>query len=338
MRSLWHTSMRPLSHTSILSHTSRRPLSIMRSLCVAAVLLLSLASACGGARAEEGEPLTGTLKTINDRGTILIGYRDSALPFSFLNKAGQPVGFSMDLCHGIAEDVARTLNRELLEPDAPAWQTGVRIVYVPVTADARLPKVISGALDLECGSTTANAERAKTVAFSPVFFLAGTKLMVPLSGKASSYRSLAGRTVVVGAGTPNAEVMRRLADRVSPPLTVAEAPDLNAAYALLVAGKADAFASDDILLYGFIATHPEGRNFGIVGDYLSFEPYAITLRRDDPEFAGLVRSSFGRMAGEGTLNRLYARWLVEQLPTGERLNLPMSPQLAEMYRAMGQPD
>ena len=119
-----------------------------------------------------GRLLTGTLKTINDRGTILIGYRDSALPFSFLNKAGQPVGFSLDLCHGIAEDVARTLNRDLLEPDAPAWQTGVRIVYVPVAADERLPKIISGALDLECGSTTANAERAKTVAFSPVFFLA----------------------------------------------------------------------------------------------------------------------------------------------------------------------
>ena len=92
------------------------------------------------------------------------------------------MGFSLDLCHGIAEDVARTLNRDLLEADAPAWQTGVRIVYVPVTADARLPKVISGALDLECGSTTANAERARTVAFSPVFFLAGTKLMVPLAG------------------------------------------------------------------------------------------------------------------------------------------------------------
>ena len=84
--------------------------------------------------------LTGTLKTIKDRGTILIGYREGAVPFSFLNKAGQPVGFSLDLCHGIASDVARTLNSDLLEPDAPAWQTGVRLVYVPVAADARLPK------------------------------------------------------------------------------------------------------------------------------------------------------------------------------------------------------
>ncbi len=303
-----------------------------------ALLLLAVAAICGGARAEEGEPLTGTLKTINDRGTILLGYRETALPFSFLNKAGQPVGFSLDLCHGIAEDVARTLNVDLLESDAPAWQKGVRIVYVPVNADERLPKVISGAVDLECGSTTANAERAKTVAFSPVFFLAGTKLMVPLAAKVASYRDLGGRTIVVGAGTTNAEVIRRLASRASPPITVAEAPNLDAAYGMLVAGKADAFASDDILLYGFVATRPEGRRFGIVGDYLSFEPYAITLRRDDPAFADLVKASFGRMAEEGTLSRLYARWLVDRLPTGETLNLPISPQLAEMYRTLGQPD
>ena len=314
----------------------------MRRMAAAAALVLAAALVCNGVRAEEGELQTGTLKTIRDRGTILIGYRDSALPFSFLNRAGQPVGFSLDLCHGIAEDVARTLNRDLLEPDAPAWQTGVRIVYVPVTADARLPKVISGALDLECGSTTANAERARTVAFSPVFFLAGTKLMVPLAGtggiKVQSYRDLAGRTVVVGAGTTNAEVMRRLADRVTPKISVVEAPGLEAAYAMLAAGKAGAFASDDILLSGFIATHPDGRRFGIVGDYLSYEPYAITLRRDDAAFADLVLASFERMASEGALNRLYDRWLVDQLPNGETLNVPISPHLAEMYRILGQPD
>jgi glutamate/aspartate transport system substrate-binding protein len=314
----------------------------MRLLSAAALLTLAAGWTGASALAEEGALLTGTLKTINDRGTILIGYRQSSLPFSFLNKAGQPVGFSLDICHGIAEDVARTLNRELLEADAPSWQTGVRIVYVPVDADQRLPMVISGAVDLECGSTTANAERARQVGFSPVFFLSGTKLMVPLgsSGAAriNSYQALAGRTVAVSAGTTNAEVMHRLADKVSPAISVTELPNLSAAYDTLAAGKADAFASDDILLAGFIATQQGGRRFGIVGDYLSFEPYAITLRRDDPAFAELVKSSFARMAGEGTLGRLYTRWLVDRLPTGETLGVPMSPYLSEMYRALGQPD
>jgi glutamate/aspartate transport system substrate-binding protein len=209
---------------------------------------------------------------------------------------------------------------------------------VPVAAEERLPEVISGAIDLECGSTTANAEREKTVAFSPVFFLSGTKLMVPLKGGVSSYRDLAGRAVVVGTGTTNAEVMHRLASRVTPPISVIEAPNLDGAYAMLVAGKADAFASDDILLAGYIATRPEGRNFGIVGDYLSFEPYAITLRKGDPDFANLVKDSFARMASEGTLARLYVRWLVDRLPTGETLRVPMSPYLTEMYRVLGQPD
>jgi glutamate/aspartate transport system substrate-binding protein len=301
------------------------------------LLLLFLTALAGGARAEEGVVLTGTLNMINARGTILIGYRDSALPFSFLNKAGQPIGFSLDLCHGIAEDVARTLNRDLLEPEAPAWQTGVRIVYVSVAADARLPKLVSGAIDLECGSTTANAERAKTIAFSPIFFLAGTKLMTADS-KVSTYRALAGRTVVVSAGTTNAGVMHRLATTVSPAIVVNEEPSLDAAYDRLAARKADAMASDDILLNGFLATRPDGKRFSIVGDYLSYEPYAIGFRRDDSQFAALVRSSFERMAGEGDLIRLYNKWLVDRLPTGQTLNLLISPHLAEMYRALGQPD
>ena len=300
--------------------------------------ILALAGACGSTLADDDTALTGTLKTINARGTILIGYRTTSLPFSFLNKAGQPIGFSVDICHGIAEDVARVLHRDLIEADAPAWQTGVRIVYVPVAADERLPKVVSGAIDLECGSTTANAEREKTVAFSPVFFLSGTKLMVPVKSGITSYRALAGRTVVVGSGTTNAVVMRRLANHVSPPFNVIEAPNLDTAYAMLVAGKADAFASDDILLAGYVATHPEGRNFTIAGDYLSFEPYAITLRKEDPAFADLVRDSFTRLASEGALGHLYDRWLVARLPTGETMGVPMSPYLTEMYRALGQPD
>lgn len=117
-----------------------------------------------------------------------------------------------------------------------------------------------------------------------------------------------------------------------------EVPSLDTAYDMLAAGKVNAFASDDILLSGFIATRPDGKRFGITGDYLSYEPYAIGFRRDDPALADLVRDSFARMASEGTLNRLYTRWLVDRLPNGETLNVPISPQLAEMYRMLGQPD
>ncbi len=162
--------------------------------------------------------------------------------------------------------------------------------------------------------------------------------MAPAASPVASYRDLAGKTIVVGAGTTNAAVIHRLASSLSPPITVTEAPNLDAAFDLLAAGKADAFASDDILLAGFLATRPNGKSFHIVGDYLSFEPYAIGLRRGDPAFADLVNRSFQRMAAAGNLNTLYARWFVNRLPTGETMNMPMSAQLTEMYRVLGQPD
>lgn len=309
-----------------------------------ALLTLGLAAAfCGPASAQEGDPfLSGTLKTIQQRGTIRIGYRENAVPLSFLNGAKQPVGFSIELCRGIAQDVANRLNRELVDADAPSWRTGLRLSFEAVTADARLPKIMSGDIDLECGSTTATTERQKSVAFSPIFFMAGTKLMVPVlaggGSAASSYRDLAGKKIAVSAGTTTTVAIQRLAATTSPPIQVVETGSLDAAYAALTSGGADAFASDDILLYGFAASKPEGRKFRVVGEYLSFEPYAVVLRKDDPAFADLVRQSFQRMARENVLNAAYHRWFGDALPNGETLNLPLSPQLTEIYRALGQPD
>ncbi len=305
------------------------------ALAFAACVTVAGLTMAGVAAAEEGGPLTGTLKAVGDRGTVLIGFREDAPPFSFRNPGGQPVGLSLDICRGIAADIAVALNRELIEAGAPAWQTGVRIAYVPVAPDARLPMVASGAVDLECGSTTATDARARTVAFSPVFFLAGTKLLAPAGG-VTGLAGLAGKTVVVGAGTTNAEVMRRLAARGAPAFTVAEEPTLDAAYARLASGEADAFASDDILLAGMAALRPDGARFRIVGDFLSYEPYAITLRRDDPAFSALVRGSFVRMAQSGGLTASYGRWLTGRLPNGASLNLPMSAQLEVMYSALGE--
>jgi ABC-type amino acid transport substrate-binding protein len=300
--------------------------------------LALLAATCGVARAEEGDLLTGTLQAISSRGSIRIGYRETAPPFSFLNKAGQPIGFSIDICRQIAADVAQTLNRTLLEPDAEKWQSGIRITLVPVAADARVAKLVAGEIDVECGSTTANAERAKSVAFSPVIFLAGTRLLVDAKSPVQSYRDLAGKRVVVGAGTTNAQVMQRLAGSVSPPIGLEEVANLGVAFDSLAAGKADGFASDDILLTGLLATRADHTKFKLIGDYLSFEPYAIAFRRDDAGFGQLVRASFARMAADGVLKSSYARWFTSRLPNGENLNLPMSPHLTEMFRGLGQPD
>ena len=310
-------------------------LSSLASLVIAGLLLAAPATA-SRALAQDAV-LTGTMKTIQDRGTILIGVRQGAVPFSFKNKAGQPVGFSVDICRGIAAAAAEALSLPLVDPENPDGPaTGLKITYVPVAADARIPMVKSGDVDLECGSTTATAARAKDVAFSPVFFLAGTRLLVPKDSALTSYRDL--KSVAVSTGTTNADVMKRLAAAATPPFQVVEAPGVPEAFDMLVAGKVEAVASDDVLLAGLVASRSDGAPFRLAGEFLSFEPYGIAFRRDDPQFAGVVQASFARMASDGTLQTRYRRWFTDKLPDGQDLDLPMSAQLTEMYRAMGQPD
>jgi glutamate/aspartate transport system substrate-binding protein len=279
------------------------------------------------AQDEQVGALSGTLKKIKDSGTITLGYRESSLPFSYLNNRAQPIGYSIDLCREIVEETAAELDG-----------MDIKIAFAPVTAADRLDKVKAGAIDLECGSTTSNLQRQREVAFSPIFFVAGTKLMVPKSSTVQSYRDLAGRTVVVTAGTTNETALRTLSDKQKLGINIVTAPDHAQSLALLVSGQAEAFATDDVLLYGFIATDPSAHDMKVVGEYLSYDPYGLVLRRDDPGFAAVVDRTFARMAGERRLSELYNKWFLRRLPTGETLNLPMSPQLEEIFRVLGAPD
>jgi glutamate/aspartate transport system substrate-binding protein len=271
--------------------------------------------------------LSGALKKIRDTGTITLGYRESSLPFSYLNKRQQPIGYSIDLCREIVEETATELDGMDIE-----------IAFAPVTAADRLDKVKAGAVDLECGSTTSNLQRLKEVAFSPIFFVAGTKLMVPNASAVQSYRDLAGKTAVVTAGTTNEAALRTLSDKQKLGINIVTARDHAQSLAMLVAGKADAFATDDVLLYGFIATEPSARDMKVVGEYLSYDPYGLAYRRDDSGFAKVVERTFSHMAAERRLTELYNKWFLRRLPTGETLNLPMSPQLEEIFRVLGAPD
>jgi glutamate/aspartate transport system substrate-binding protein len=292
------------------------------------VALGLLVAVCAGAQESTNVGvLSGTLKKVKDTGTITLGYRESSLPFSYLNKRHQPIGYSIDLCREIVEDVSTELDG-----------MEIKIAFTPVTPANRLQKVALGEVDLECGSTTGNVQRRKEVAFSPIFFVAGTKLMVPKSSTIGSYRDLAGKTAVVTAGTTNEVALRTLSDKQKLGITIVTAPDHAQSMQVLTAGKADAFATDDVLLYGFIATDKSASGMKVVGEYLSYDPYGLVYRRDDPGFAAVVDRAFARMAGERRLTELYNKWFLRRLPTGETLNLPMSPQLEEVFRMLGQPE
>ena len=296
-----------------------------------AVFLAVVAATTLPAAAQESGPavavLSGTLKKIKDTGAITLGYRESSLPFSYLNRRQQPIGYSIDLCREIVEETSTELDG-----------MDIKIGFAPVTAANRLDKVKTGAVDIECGSTTSNLERQKEVAFSPVFFVAGTKLMVPKSSSVQSYRDLAGKTGVVTEGTTNEAALRTLSDKQGLGINIITAPDHAQSMALLAVGKADAFATDDVLLYGFIATAPSAHDMKVVGDYLSYDPYGLAYQRDDPAFAAVVERTFTRMAGQRRLTELYNKWFLRRLPTGETLNLPMSPQLEEIFRVLGTPE
>ena len=289
-----------------------------RLLAATALLVLSSAHA---------QELTGTLKKIKDSKTVTLGYRASSIPFSYLNKLHEPIGYSIDLCNEVVKEIASEL--EGIE---------IGVSYKLVRAETRIPAVRSGEIDLECGSTTANFQRKKEVAFSPIFFVAGTKLLVPRSSSITSYRDLRDKTVVVTAGTTNEEAVRAISDKQHLGIKILVGKDHDESFAMLREGKADAFATDDVLLYGLAATAPSGDRYHVVGEYLSYDPYGLMYRKDDPDFAAIVDRTFTRLAQSRELVQLYNKWFQQRLPTGETLDLPMSPQLEEIFRVEGVPE
>jgi glutamate/aspartate transport system substrate-binding protein len=244
-----------------------------------------------------------------------------------VNKGGDPIGYSIDLCNEIVDEVSKELGG-----------VEVSVAYKKVTSESRIPAVRSGEVDLECGSTTSNFERQKQVAFSPIFFVAGTKLLVQRESGIGSYRDLNGKTVVVTAGTTNEAAIRTLSEKQKLDIKIVIGKDHADSFAMLEAGKADAFATDDVLLYGLVATTKTGDRYRIVGDYLSYDPYGLMYRKDDPDFAAVVDRTFSRLAASRELVQLYNKWFQKRLPTGERLDLPISPQLEEIFRVQGVPE
>ncbi|MGH8687266.1 MAG: amino acid ABC transporter substrate-binding protein [Burkholderiales bacterium] len=266
--------------------------------------------------------LTGTLAKARAEGALTIAYRESSVPFSYLSARHQPIGYSIELCRKLAEAVGEAIGRELA------------LKWLAVTAESRIEAIVSGKADLECGSTTNNLERQKQVAFSPVIFVAGTRLLVKRGSPIRSYRDLAGKTVVVTAGTTNEKAMHEIARRFKIDFRQVAARDHAESYAQLESDKADAFATDDVLLYGLVAQHKAQKQYRVVGEFLSYDPYGIMFRRGDTQLAELVTRAFHDLAADGEIERQYKRWFLQRLPSGQSLDLPMSPQLETLIRAM----
>src|SRR6266436_2491204 len=286
---------------------------------LAACLLTTAAAAQSGG----SEGLSPTLAAIKAAHAVRLGYRESSPPFSFLDQANRPIGYSLELCEAVVDEIG-------IEVD----DADLKIDYVKVTSDDRIQAVLQNKIDLECGSTTANAERAKQVAFSPLMFVAGTKLMVPKASTISAPKDLQGKTVVVTKGTTNEQAMHAVDKKFSLGLNIVTAADHEQSYQMLVDGKADAFATDDILLYGLIVRHKSQDKFKVTADYLSYDPYGIMFRKGEPQLAAVVERAFRKLGSNHDLIPLYEKWFVRRLPTGEKLNVAISPQLEESFRVL----
>src|SRR3954470_8948230 len=304
-------------------HRSQRRATARPAWAGGMLLAAALLAATASAQTTGSEGLSPTLANIKKDHVVRLGYRESSPPFSFMDPSNRPIGYSLELCEAIVDEIG-------VEVD----DANLKIEYVKVTSDDRIPSVMQNKIDLECGSTTANAERGKQVAFSPLMFVAGTKLMVPKASTISAPKDLQGKTVVVTKGTTNEQAMHTLDKKFALSLNIVSSPDHEQSYQALVDGKADAFATDDILLYGLIARHKAQDKYKVVGDYLSYDPYGIMFRKGEPQLAAVVERAFRKLGSNRDLIPLYNKWFVSRLPTGERLNVAISPQLEEAFKVL----
>lgn len=272
------------------------------------------------------DALTGRLQRIKETRTIRLGFRENAIPFSYVGPDAKPIGYSLDICAEIVATIAADL--DIVAPD---------IQYVRVSAQDRIERVVTGAVDLECGSTTNTAERRQRVAFSPVIFVTGTRLAVPRGSAIRGVANLAGRKVAVVGGTTNEAAMREVDRLRGLGVTFVTADDYRDALTLLTSGKADALAADDVLLRGVLAETGKARDFLLVGEMLSFEPYGIVYPRDDPELADAVDRALRTLAESREIVPIYNRWFMRPLPSRGALALPMSVQLRRSLELIGLP-
>ncbi|MHA7599402.1 amino acid ABC transporter substrate-binding protein [Alicycliphilus sp. T452] len=264
-----------------------------------------------------------TLKKVADTGKITVAYRESSVPFSYLAGSGGPVGFSVEITNAIVDAVKKQLNKPGLKVDMQA-----------VTSQNRIPLLQNGTIDIECGSTTNNAVRGKDVQFAINYFYTGTRLLVKKNSGIKNWADLARKKVSSTTGTTNAQVIRKYSKDNNLDFDIVLGKDHDDSMLLVDAGRAEAFAMDDILLFGLKNNARNPADWDVVGDALQVEPYACMMRKDDPQFQKLVNGVVGGMMKSGEFEKLYAKWFMAPIPPkGQVIGLPLSQELKDNLTA-----
>jgi ABC-type amino acid transport substrate-binding protein len=265
-----------------------------------------------------------TLDKIKSSGAITVAYRESSIPFSYLGGDAQPTGFGWEICQRIVAEAKKATGRNDLKVNTQS-----------VTSQNRIPLLVNGTIDIECGSTTNNSDRAKQVAFATNYFYTGTRFLVKADSPVKALADLKGKKVVSTTGTTNYQVLRKLNTDQGLGFDLLAAKDHAESALMVQSGRAEAFGMDDILLYGLKASAANPAELAVVGDPIQVEPYAIMLRKDDPGFKKLVDDTLASMMKSGEFEALYKKWFQSPIPPkGINLSAPMSKELRDNMKAL----
>ena len=265
-----------------------------------------------------------TIDKIKQGGTMTIAYRESSIPFSYLDDKAQPTGFAYEICEKVAEKVKAATGRADMKKQ-----------YQAVTSANRIPLLQNGTIDIECGSTTNNSERGKQVQFATNYFYTGTRFLVKTGTNVAKLGDLAGKQVVSTTGTTNFQIIRRLNEEQKLGIDLLGAKDHAESALMVQTGRAVAFAMDDILLYGLKASSQNPAELAVVGEPIQVEPYAIMIRKDDPAFKKLVDDTLAGLMKSGEFEALYKKWFQSPIPPkGINLNAPMSKELTDNMKVL----
>lgn len=284
------------------------------------LLSLTVLAAATLSSAQAAE-LTGTLKKVKETGSITVGYRESSIPFSYLDNNGKPIGYAMELCGKVVDAVKTDLK-----------MPNLKVNYAPVTSSNRIPLLENGTIDLECGSTTNSVARQKQVSFGPTYFVINVTAAVKKDSGINNFEQLNGKTIVTTSGTTAVPLLKKYEKTKDMEFKEIYGKDHAESFLLMADGRASAFVMDDILLAGQIANSKDPAAYKILPGSLRQEPYSMMLRKDDPEFKALVDKTVGAVMKSGDINKIYAKWFTSAIPPkGINLNFPETPAIKEAF-------
>lgn len=288
---------------------------VLQKWCATGVLLV------GFLPTASAQDYTGTLKKVNDSNKITIGHREASVPFSYVDDRKQPMGYAVELCGKVVDEVKKVLKKAELQ-----------VAYVQVTPQTRIPHVVDGTVDLECGSTTNTLGRQQQVDFSPVYFTTGTRILTRKSLGVKEIDGFQGKTVGAVAGSTNEKAIKALIEAGKPrDLKLVAVKDYAEGLTALEENRIAGFATDDIVLFGLMAKSRLKGELEVIGRFLTYDPYGIMIRRNDADFRLIVTRTLANLARSGEIEKIYAKWFT---PMG----VPMSPLLKAAFELQALPD